>query len=147
MMMAKLSMMNKCTFVVGHFNGHSSAPRQYRQHCPMRHVQGCLRSHWMPPLGDYLLHIAPAAARATENKTTMETYTYFAGHFNGHGNAPERRRSRASLEATGGRHQESSMSNNIKETWLRQFFWMFFIVKTVEKGHGSTLRPLFIIRV
>jgi hypothetical protein len=35
------------------------------------------------------------------------------------------RRSRASLEATGRRHQASIMSDNINRTWLRQFFLMF----------------------
>ncbi len=56
------------------------------------------------------------------------------------------RRSRASLEATGCRHQASIMSNNINRTWLRWFFYVF-IVKTVGKGHGLTLRPLFLIGV
>jgi hypothetical protein len=28
----------------------------------MQHVQGYLRSHWMPPLGKYLPHITPADA-------------------------------------------------------------------------------------
>jgi hypothetical protein len=39
----------------------------------------------MPPLGNYLLCIAPAATRATANKITTKKYTYFAGHFDGHG--------------------------------------------------------------
>jgi hypothetical protein len=56
------------------------------------------------------------------------------------------RRSRALLEATGHRHWVSTMSNNIKGTWLRRFF-MFFIVKTVGKGRRLTLRPLFLIGV
>jgi hypothetical protein len=43
----------------------------------MRHVQGYPGSHWMPPSGKYSLHIVPAAARATGNKTTTKTYTYF----------------------------------------------------------------------
>jgi hypothetical protein len=42
----------------------------------------------MPPSGDSLLCIAPAAAKATANETTMKTYTYFAGRFDGHGNVP-----------------------------------------------------------
>jgi hypothetical protein len=46
------------------------------------------------------------------------------------------RRSRALLEATGCRHWPSIMSNTIKVTWLRRFF-MFFIIKTVGKGHWS----------
>jgi hypothetical protein len=57
------------------------------------------------------------------------------------------RRSRASLEATGRCHWASIMSNNINQTWLRYFFPDVFIVKTVGKGHGSTLRPLFLIGV
>jgi hypothetical protein len=56
------------------------------------------------------------------------------------------RRSRASLEATGRRHRASIMSNNINWTWLRWFFYVF-IVKTIGKGHGSMLRPLFLIKV
>jgi len=41
-------------------------------HRPMQHDQGFTRSHWTPPLGNYWLCIAPAAARATANKTTMQ---------------------------------------------------------------------------
>ena len=38
----------------------------------MQHDQGFTGSHWTPPLGDYLLRIAPAAARATANKTMIQ---------------------------------------------------------------------------
>jgi hypothetical protein len=62
----------KCTSVVGNFDGHGGAPGQYRWHRPMWHVQGYLRSHWMPPLGNYSLWIAPVAAGATANKTTTK---------------------------------------------------------------------------
>jgi hypothetical protein len=34
-----------------------------------------LRSHWMPPSGNYLLRIAPAATRATGKQTTINKYT------------------------------------------------------------------------
>jgi hypothetical protein len=44
----------------------------------------------MPASGDYLLCIAPAAARATVKQTSINKYTYKAGHFDGHGNAPIR---------------------------------------------------------
>jgi hypothetical protein len=47
---------------------------------------GYTGSHWTLPLGNYLLPIAPAAARATANKTMTKTYTYLAGRFDGHGN-------------------------------------------------------------
>jgi hypothetical protein len=57
------------------------------------------------------------------------------------------RRSRASpLEATGRCHRASIMSDNINWTWLRRFFYVF-IVKTIGKGHGTMLRPLFLIGV
>ena len=66
---------NKCTSITGHFDGHVRALEQYRWHCPMRHVQGYPGSHWTPSPGNYLLHIAPAAARAIANKTTMKKWT------------------------------------------------------------------------
>ncbi len=56
------------------------------------------------------------------------------------------RRSRASLEATGCRHRASIMSDNINRTWLRRFF-LCFHCQNCRKGHGSTLRPLFLIGV
>jgi hypothetical protein len=68
----------------------------------MRHVQGFLGSHWSLPLGDYLLHIAPAAARATGKQTTINKYTYFAGHFDGHGHAPVRYRAHCQMEEVQG---------------------------------------------
>ncbi len=67
----KVTMINKCTSSSGRFDGHGSAPEQYRQHCPMRHVQGYSGSHWMPPSGDYSLRNTPAAARATDKQTTF----------------------------------------------------------------------------
>jgi hypothetical protein len=71
-LMAKLSMMIKCTFVVAHFDSHASAFEQYRWHCLMKHVNGYPGSHWIPPSGNYSLCIALVAARATANKTTMK---------------------------------------------------------------------------
>jgi hypothetical protein len=44
----------------------------------------------MPASCDYLLRIAPAAARATGKQTTINKYTYKAGCFDGHGDAPVR---------------------------------------------------------
>jgi hypothetical protein len=72
MTMAKLSMTNKCTLSAGRFYGHGDPPVQYEAHRPMQHVQGYTRSHWMPLSGNYLLRIAPVAARATANKTTTK---------------------------------------------------------------------------
>jgi hypothetical protein len=66
---------NKCTSSAGRFDGHGSAPEQYRWHHLMQHVQGYSGSHWTQALGDYSLHIAPAAARATDKQTTINKYT------------------------------------------------------------------------
>jgi len=63
---------NRCSSVAGHFDGHGGALMQYGAHYPMQHDQGFNGSHWMPPLGDYLLHIAPGATRATINTMMMQ---------------------------------------------------------------------------
>ncbi len=54
----------------------------------MWHVQGYPRSHWTPPLGNHLLRIAPAAARATANDRTTTKQTNFDCYFDGRGGAP-----------------------------------------------------------
>jgi hypothetical protein len=53
----------------------------------MQHVQGNSGSHWTPALGNYLLQIAPAAARETGKQTIINKYTYKAGRFDGPGDA------------------------------------------------------------
>jgi hypothetical protein len=73
--MTKSTMTSKCTSIVARFEGLVDAPEQYRRHCLMRHVQGYSRSHWTPPLGNYLLRIAPAATRLTGKQTTINKYT------------------------------------------------------------------------
>ena len=74
-------MTNECTSVAARFEGLADAPEQYRQHCPMQHVQGYSGSHWKLPWGNISPCIALAAARATANKTATKTCTQFAGHF------------------------------------------------------------------
>ncbi len=66
------TVMNKCTSSAGNFDGHGSAPEQYRLYCPMQHVQSYSGSHWTLPSGNYSLRIAPAAASATANETTTK---------------------------------------------------------------------------
>jgi hypothetical protein len=56
----------------------------------------------MPPSGDYSLRIAPVAARATANKTTMKKFTNFAGHFDGRGGALEQYRAHRPMEEVQG---------------------------------------------
>jgi hypothetical protein len=67
-MMIKLAVMSKCAAVVSHFDSHDGATEQYRRHHLIQHDQGHTKCPWTPPSGNYLLHIAPAAPRATANK-------------------------------------------------------------------------------
>jgi hypothetical protein len=134
-------MTSKCTSIVAHFEGLADAPVQYKAHHPMQYAQGCTGSHWVLPLGDYLLCIAPAAARATETKQqqrhkltllavlmAMAMRRYVTAHI------ARWTRSRASLEATGRHHWATIMSNNIKGTYLHWLLLMFFIVNTLKMG-------------
>jgi hypothetical protein len=50
----------KCTSIMGHFDGRDDAPAQSQAHSPIQHVQGYLRSYWMPQLGKN----SPCIARA-----------------------------------------------------------------------------------
>jgi hypothetical protein len=94
----KATMMNECTSSTSRFNGHDGAPVQYKAHHPMQHGQGYSGSHWMLASSNYLLRIAPAATRATGKQTTINKYTYKAGHFDGYGNAPVHNRVHCLME-------------------------------------------------
>jgi hypothetical protein len=96
--MTKLTMTPKCTSVAANFEGLADAPERYRLHRPMQHVQGYYGSHWMLASGNYLLCIAPAAARATGMQTTINKHTCKDGHFDGHGDAPVRNRAHCPME-------------------------------------------------
>jgi len=50
------------------FGGHGDAAVQCGEHRPMEHIQGFTRSHWMPPSGECLRRIAPAAAMVDDFK-------------------------------------------------------------------------------
>ncbi len=68
--------MSKYTSGVTRFDGHSDAPVQFWVHCPMKLVQGFIRSHWTLPLGKYLLHIIPGADRAQQTKQQSKNVPY-----------------------------------------------------------------------
>ena len=59
-------MAKKCRQIADNCNCHGDAAEKSRAHCPVEHIQGFTRSHWMPPLGECLHQIAPAAAMADE---------------------------------------------------------------------------------
>jgi hypothetical protein len=145
---------NKCTSSAGRFDGHGGALEQYRWQRLMRHDQGYSGSHWTPALGNYLLRITPAATRAPGIQTTINKYTCKAGHFDGHGNAPVCNRVHCPMEEVqsftrshwtlpSGKYYAQYHSADM----ATMVFFNVFIVKTVGKGHGLTLRTLFLIGV
>jgi len=56
----------KCRQIDDDFDDHADAAVQRGAHRPTEHIQGFTRSHWMPPSGKCLRHIAPTAAMVDE---------------------------------------------------------------------------------
>jgi hypothetical protein len=65
----------KCRQIAGNFECYADAVVQRGAHHPMEHVQGFIWSHWMPPLGECLRRIAPAAAMDEEFVETTQNTT------------------------------------------------------------------------
>ena len=73
-----------CRQIAHNFDCHADAAVQCRLHRPLEHVRGFTRSHWMPPSGECLHRIAPAAAMVNEfieatqntNKTQLLASNY-----------------------------------------------------------------------
>jgi len=64
----------KCRWIAGDFDCHAYAAVRCGAHCPMEHIPGFTRSHWMPPLGECLRCIAPVAVMVNEFvETTLNT--------------------------------------------------------------------------
>ena len=74
----------KCRRIDGNFDCHGDAAVRRGAHRPMEHIQGFTQSHWMPPSGECLRHIVPAAAMVKEfeyntqntNKTQLLASNY-----------------------------------------------------------------------
>jgi hypothetical protein len=130
-----MTTMNECTSVAGHFDGHTDALKQYRVHSPMQHDQGYTKSHWTPPLGNYLLRITPAATRATANKKMMLNVPTFlvismamvVRQASTMARITQWRRFMAFLKATKHHHWASTCSNCINRTCLPRIFVACFI--------------------
>jgi hypothetical protein len=56
----------KCRQINGNFDCHGDGSVRRGTHHPMEHIQGFIRSHWMPPSVECLRRIAPAAAMVDE---------------------------------------------------------------------------------
>jgi hypothetical protein len=149
MTMVKLLITIKCTFSAICFDGHGSPPVQYKAHRLVQHVQGYSGSHWMPPPSNYLLRIAPAAARATGKQTTINKYTKRNGHFDGRGGAyntaciAQLRRLRAMLEATKRCHQASIAADRCNWSSLPCFFQVSSSSTCKKRSRVNAKAPVF----
>jgi hypothetical protein len=107
----------------------------------MQHDQGFTGSHWTPPSGDYWLRIAPAADRATANKTKVQNvstlltilmaiavrryYTVRIARW---------RRFVAFIKATKRRHWESARSDRHQLYMPTPISGVYFIIKSLKKS-------------
>ena len=114
----------------------------------MQYDQRHTKCLWMPPSGDYSLHIAPASARATANKATITNAPTLLAilmaitmqQYNT-SRIARGRRSRASLEATGCHHWASTHFNSIKGTCLPRLFAVYFIVELLKRPQSTRIAP------
>jgi len=128
----------------------AEAMKQYMRHCPMQHVQGYSGSHWTLPLGDYSLRIAPATARATTRKTTMQNVPTLLAilmaiamrQYNTK-LITQWRRYRAFINATTCHHQASTCSDSTNRTCQCRLILAFHH----EKGLELICWPLITIGV
>ncbi len=112
---------------------------------------GLLQKPLTPPLGNYLLRIAPVTARgqqankqqSTNTPTKLAVLMAMVMHQYVTTRIAQWRRSRASLEATGHSHQASTMSNNIKGTWPCWFFYMFHRQNHRKRSWVDAKTPAF----
>ena len=56
----------KCRQIAGNFDYHTDAAVQHGAHRPIEQVKGFTRRHLMPPSGECLCHITPAATMIDE---------------------------------------------------------------------------------
>ncbi len=74
----------KCKWIAGDFDHHADGAVQRGAHCPMKHLQGFTRSHWMLPSGKCLHPIAPAAVIVDElvenTQNTKKSYFQLASY-------------------------------------------------------------------
>ncbi len=148
--MKKLMIASKCSSIVGYFNGHGSVPEQYSWHRPMRHLQGYPGSHWTLPLGNYLLHITPAAAKATTTNTRTKNWPTLmailmaiAVRRYDTARIAQWRRSRALVEATGCCHWVIIAANKCNRSCIRWYFSSFLLSTCRKRSQVNAKAPVF----
>ncbi len=151
MWVKKAAAANKCTSAVGHFDVHVDAMVQCTQHCPIPHVQGYIRSHWMLPVGNYACSVSvsvlpwrPPGQQSTKQqwKNTPSFLAFSMAiavcRYVTIASITQWRRLKALLEATGCCHLVRICSNSINWTCQRRFFVLFFIMGRQGKRMAPT---------
>jgi hypothetical protein len=83
--MTKLTLTNRCTSFAGHSNGHAGVWEQCHAHCAA--CQGLHPKPLETAIRQLLALYCPGSSQGPMQITMKKKYTYFAGHFNDHGNA------------------------------------------------------------
>ena len=143
-------MTNKCTSVVGHFDGQGGVPGQYIWHCQCvmsratseatgchHRVTTCSVLPWRPP-GQQA-----NKQQSTNLPTLLAVLMAMAMRRYGTACIARWRRSKASLEATGHHHWGSIMSNIIKGKWLHRFFLCFSLSTCRKSSQVDAKAPVF----
>jgi hypothetical protein len=151
--MTKSTMTSKCTSIAARFEGLADAPEQYNgiAQCGMsRATSEATGCHHRATTCSVLPQRPPEqqANKQQSTNTPKKVAMLMAAAVRRYNTLciAQWRRSRDLQEASKCHHRASIMSDSINQTWLRCFFYVF-IDKTVGKGHGSMLRPLFLIGV
>jgi len=79
---------NECTSAMGHFDGHGDAPVRYEAHLPMQHYQGFRPKQLDATIGQLLAPYRPGGRQGDDQHNNYAKCTHFAGHFDGHRDAP-----------------------------------------------------------
>ena len=115
--------------------------------CSMQHDQSFTGSHWTPQSGDYLLRIAPSAARATINLTMIQhvhtllavliaiaMWRYYTAHI------ARWRRFVAFIKATKRHHRTSTRSDST--SYLSRMRPTLPSLSSLLPGNKAPLRPV-----
>ncbi len=137
------------------FDGRADAPARHHRHRPIEGVQGFMRSHWTPPLGEYSGRIAPDGWRGRMPKKNDEKVSYLqvvslalSVRRYVTKRIDRRRGSRAIREATG-RRLRASIAADIchRSVFFRVFFGFFSSSTRFSSGQDDVKAPNNIIGV
>jgi hypothetical protein len=106
----------------------------------MQHIQASTGSFWTPSSGNYLLHIAPAAARVTGKTGQRENISFLcwsfwmamAMHRYDTVRITQWKRSRTLLGATGCYHRVGICSGSNNQTPMMDFLFFFIVTSSNE---------------